>query len=207
MVRENARLQSEVDTANTEHDEVMARITEMERQVEQIPELAEQQARTIIEQRKAQHEVEMRRLRKNHDDHILSLRAEYDRLPKEYRSLESSSESTINRLEREKSELLARIKAMLEMLNNVLKEAVRAVVEFSKSVLREFSMKHREAVAEYLAASPDVANAANLIKVFARPFLDDRQFYKGSRELNRLTSGFPSVQEDMNRERNHGVRL
>ena len=52
---------------------------------------------------------------------------------------------------------------------------------------------------EYLADSPDVRNRAHTLKVFARPFLDNRQFDKGSKELDRPTSNFPSVMEEVNR--------
>ena len=95
---------------------------------------------------------------------------------------------------------------MLDMLHEKLKEAVRAFMEFSKSVLREFSMLHRNTIVEYLVDSPDVRNAANTLKVLARPFLDDRQFGKGSKELDRLTSNFPSVLEEVIRTQSLGFR-
>ena len=98
------------------------------------------------------------------------------------RRLESSTATRIERLEREKNDLLARLKAMLDMLHEKLKEAVRAFMEFSKSVLREFSIRHRDTIVEYLADSLDVRNAAHTLKVFARPFLDNRQFDKGSKD-------------------------
>ncbi|MBD5262890.1 MAG: DUF3853 family protein [Bacteroides sp.] len=87
-----------------------------------------------------------------------------------------------------------------------LKEAVRAFMEFSKTVLREFSIRHRDTIVEYLADSPDVRNAAHTLKVFARPFLDNRQFDKGSKELDLLTSNFPSVLEEVNRTQSRGFR-
>ena len=127
-------------------------------------------------------------------------------LSKEYRSLESATAMRIERLEREKSELLARLKAMLDMLHEKLKEAVRAFMEFSKSVLRVFSIPHRDTIVEYLADNPDVRNATHTMKVFARPFLDNRQFDKGSKELDRLTSNFPSVLEEVNRTQSRGFR-
>ena len=95
---------------------------------------------------------------------------------------------------------------MLDMLHEKLKEAVRAFMEFSKSVLREFSIRHRDTIVEYLADSPDVRNAAHSMKVFARPFLDNRQFDKGSKELDRLTSNFPSVLEEVNRTQSRRLR-
>lgn len=205
--RENARLHSEVETANADRNKAFVRVEEMERQVAQIPVLAEQHAITIIEKNDAQHEVEVRKLRKQHNDHILSLRSEYDRLSKVYRNLDSSLNSTFKRLEREKFDLIARIKAMLDMLNEALREAVRVVVEFSRSALKEFSMRYREAVVDYLSTTPDVRGAANSVKVFARPFLDDRQFDKGSKEVDRLTSNFLSVQEEVNRTQNRGFKL
>ena len=54
-------------------------------------------------------------------------------------------------------------------------------------------MTHRETIAEYLADAPNIQDAAHTLKVFARPHLDNRQFEKGSRELDRLTSNLPSV--------------
>ena len=89
-----------------------------------------------------------------------SLQSRYDALSKKYRRLESATAVRIERLEREKNELLARPKAMLDMLHEKLREAVRAFMEFSKSVLREFSMRHRDTIVEYIADSPDVRNAA-----------------------------------------------
>ena len=112
----------------------------------------------------------------------------------------------IERFEREKSDFLARLKAMLDMLHEKLKEAVKAFMEFSKSVLREFSIMNRDTIVEYLADSPDVRNAAHTLKVFARPFLENRQFDKGSKELDRLISNFPSVLEDVNMTQNRGFR-
>ncbi|MBD5359054.1 MAG: hypothetical protein HDR88_19025 [Bacteroides sp.] len=176
--RENVRLQSEIETTNIERDKARIRVEEMEEQVAQIPRLAEERALIISS----------------------SLQSRYDALAKEYRSLESTTATRIERLEREKSDLLARLKAMLDMLHEKLKEAVKAFMEFSKSVLvlRELSIRHRDTIVEYLADSPDVRNAAHTLKVFARPFLDNRQFDKGSKELDRLTSNFPSVLEEVN---------
>lgn len=92
------------------------------------------------------------------------------------------------------------------MLQEKLKEAVKVLIEFSKSVLKEFSLRHRDTIVEYLADSPDVRNAAQSIKIFARPFLDNRKFEKGSKELDRLTSNFPSVLEEVNRTQSRGFR-
>ncbi len=96
---------------------------------------------------------------------------------------------------------------MLDMLQEKLREAIKILIEFSKSVLRDFSIRHRVTIVEYLADSPGIRNAAQSIKVFARPFLDDRQFDKGSKELDRLTSNFPSVPAEVNRTQNRGFRL
>ena len=182
--RENVRLQSEIETANTERDNALVRVEEMEEQVAQIPRLAEERALTLTS----------------------SLQSRYDALSKEYRSLESTTATRIERLEHEKSDLLTRLKAMLDMLHEKLKEAVKAFLEFSKSVLREFTIRHRDTIVEYLADSPDVRNAAHTLKVFARPFLENRQFDKGSKELDRLTSNFPSVLEEVNRTQSWGFR-
>ncbi|MDE6271122.1 MAG: hypothetical protein K2M12_09760 [Muribaculaceae bacterium] len=177
-----------------------------EEQVAQIPRLAEERALMVIEKKEILHEQEVQKLRKQHTDTISSLQSRYDALSKEYRSLESATATRIKRLEREKNDLLARLKAMLDMLHEKLKEAVRAFMEFSKSVLREFSIRHRDTIVEYLADIPDVRNAAHTLKVFARPFLDNRQFDKGSKELDRLTSNFPSVLEEVNRTQSRGLR-
>ncbi|MDE5835994.1 MAG: hypothetical protein K2H50_03185 [Paramuribaculum sp.] len=93
------------------------------------------------------------------------------------------------------------------MLHEKLKEAVRAFMEFSKSVLREFSIRHCDTIVDYLADSPDVRNAVHTLKVFALPFLENRQFEKGIKELDRLTSNFPSVLEEVNRTQSRGFRL
>ena len=81
---------------------------------------------------------------------------------------------------------------MLDLLQEKLREAVKVLIVFSKSVLRVFSIRHRDTIVEYLADSPDIRNTAQSIKVFARPFLDNRQFDKESKELDRLTSNFHS---------------
>ena len=96
---------------------------------------------------------------------------------------------------------------MLEMLERRLREAITALIEFSKSVFKEFTMTHRETIAEYLANAPNVKDAAHTLKVFARPHLDNRQFEKGSKVLDRLTSNLPSVIKDMNRTRGRGIGL
>ena len=152
------------------------------------------------------HEKKVHELQNEHTDMLSSLQSRYDALSKEYRSLESTTATRIERLEREKNDLLARLKAMLNVLHEKLKEAVRAFMEFSKSVLREFSIRHRDTIVEDLADSPDVRNATHTLKVFAGPFLDNRQFDKGSKELDRLTSNFPSVLEEVNRTQNRGFR-
>ena len=182
--RENARLQSEIETANIERDKALIMVEEMEEQVAQIPRLAEERALTIAS----------------------SLQSRYDALSKEYRRLESVTAMRIERLERDKNDLLARIKAMLDMLHWKLKEAVKVFMEFSKSVLMEFSIRHRDTIVEYLADSSDVRNAAHTLKVFTRPFLDNRQFDKVSKELERLTSNFPSVLEEVNQTQSLGFR-
>ena len=91
------------------------------------------------------------------------------------------------------------------MLERRLREAITALIEFSRSVFKEFTMFQRETIAEYLADSPNVQDAAHTLKVFARPHLDNRQFEKGSKELDRLTSNLPSVIKDINRTRGRGV--
>lgn len=84
---------------------------------------------------------------------------------------------------------------------------ITALIEFSISVFNKFTLSHRETIAEYLADAPNVKDAAYTIKVFARPHLDNRQFEKGSKEVDRLTSNLPSVIKDMNRTRGRGVGL
>lgn len=204
--RENTRLQSEIRAANIERDKALVRVGEMEEQVAKIPKLAEERALMVIAKKEILHEKEVQKLRKQHTDALSSLQSEYDALSNKYSSLESSSAMRIERLEQEKSDLLARIKAMLDMLQEKLKEAVKVLIEFSKSVLKEFSLRHRDTIVEYLADSPDVRNAAQSIKIFARPFLDNRKFEKGSKELDRLTSNFPSVLEEVNRTQSRGFR-
>ena len=95
---------------------------------------------------------------------------------------------------------------MLEMLERRLREAITALIEFSRSVFKEFTMSQREKITEYLADAPNVQDAAHTLKVFARPHLDNRQFEKGSKELDRLTSNLPTVIKDMNRTQSRGFR-
>ena len=202
--RENTRLQSEIETANSERDKAQEQVAEMQAQVAQLPILAEQKALTIIEKKEAQHEFELKKIRKQHTDELAAVQTQYSELSKAYRDLETSSNMRIERLEFEKSDLLARLKAMLEMLERRLRDAIVAVIEYSRSIFKDFTMTHRETIAEYLADAPNVKDAAHTLKVFARPHLDNRQFEKGSKELDRLTTNLPSVIEDMNRTRGRG---
>lgn len=205
--RENTRLQSEIETANSERDKAQEQVAEMQAQVAQLPILAEQKAHTIIEKKEAQHEVEKQKIIKQHTDELNAVQTKYSELSKAYRNLESTSNTRIERLEFEKADLLARIKAMLEMLDRRLREAITSLIEFSRSVFKEFTMSHREKIADYLADAPNVQDAAHTLKVFVRPHLDNRQFEKGSKELDRLTSNLPSVLEEVNRSQSRGFRL
>ena len=90
------------------------------------------------------------------------------------------------------------------MLERRLREATTALIEFSRSVLKEFTMSHRKKIAEYHADAPNVKDAVHTLKVFTRPHLDNRQYEKGSKELDRLTFNLPSVMKDMNRHRGRG---
>ena len=204
--RENTRLQSEVENANSERDKAQEQVAEMQAQVAQLPILAEQKALAIIEKKEAQHEVELKKIIKQHTDELNTVQAKYSELSKAYRDLEIPSKMRIERLEFEKADLLVRIKAMLEMLERTLRNAILAVIEYSRSIFKEFTMTHRETIAEYLADAPNVQDAAHTPKVFARPHLDNRQFEKGSKELDRLTSNFPYVLEEVNRTQSKGFR-
>ena len=62
------------------------------------------------------------------------------------------------------------------------------------------------AIVEYVADCPNVRNVVHTLKVLARLFLDNRQFDKGSKELVRLTSNFPSVLEEVKRTQSQGFR-
>ena len=53
------------------------------------------------------------------------------------------------------------------MLERRLREATTALIEFSRSVFKEFTMSHREKITEYLADAPNVKDAAHTLKVFA----------------------------------------
>ena len=74
------------------------------------------------------------------------------------------------------------------------------------SIFKEFTMTHRETIAEYLADAPNIQDAAHTLKVFARPHLDNRQYENGSKELDRLTSNLPSVMKEVNRTQSQGFR-
>ena len=171
----------------------------MKAQVAQLPILAEQKSLTILEKKESQHDVEKQKIRKQHNDELITVQTKYNDLSKAYRDLETSSNMRIERLQFEKADLLARIKVMPEMLERRLREAVTAVIEYSRSIFKEFTMSHRERIVEYLADSPNPKDAAHTLKVFARPHLNNRQYEKGCKELDRLTSNLPSVIKDMNR--------
>ncbi|MBD5214230.1 MAG: hypothetical protein HDS75_05355 [Bacteroidales bacterium] len=86
----------------------------MEEQVAKIPRLAEERALVVIEKKEILYKKEMQKLRKQHADTVSSLQSQYDALSKEYRSLDSTTATRIERLEREKNDLLTRLKAMLD---------------------------------------------------------------------------------------------
>ena len=92
------------------------------------------------------------------------------------------------------------------MLERRLRDAIVTVIEYSRSIFKEFTMTHRETIAEYLADAPNVQDAAHTLKVFARPHLDNRQFEKGSKELDRLTSNLLSIMKELNRTQSRGFR-
>ena len=88
-----------------------------------------------------------------------------------------------------------------------LKEVVKAFMEFSKSLLRELSIRHMDTIVECLADSSDVRNTAHTLKVFVRTFLENWQFNKGYKELDCLTSNFLFVLEEVNQTQSRGIKL
>ncbi|WP_217961424.1 hypothetical protein [Muribaculum intestinale] len=46
----------------------------------------------------------------------------------------------------------------------------------------------------------------HFVKIFARPFRTDKEFDKGCKELDRLTSSFPAVMEDLEQLQRRGMR-
>lgn len=204
--KQNTQLRSRIEIANTEREWAMDQVTQMEAQVAEIPKLAEHKALTIIAKKEEQHIREIQLIKKQNGDRLFSLQTKYEALTKEYRELEKSSDDRIERLINEKADLLARIQAMLDLLMDALKEAVRVVIEYSRSAFKEFTLRHRETLAEHLVTTDNPAKTVNIIKALARPSLNDRQFEKGSRELDRFISNFPAVLENMNRDRSRGFR-
>ena len=202
------RLKQEQQELESRKSELLKEQTAKETEIAEleVQRIEKQKAIAIIEKKEAQHEVEKQKIRKQHTDELNAIQAKYNELSKTYRNLESTSNSRIERLEFEKADLLARIKAMLEMLERRLREAITALIEFSRSVFKEFTMSHREKITEYLADAPNVQDAAHTLKVFTRPHLDNRQFKKGSKELDRLTSNLPSVREEVNWTQSRGFR-
>ena len=93
--RENSRLQSEIETANSERDKAQEQVAEMQAQVAQLPILAEQKALTIIEKREVQHEVEKQKIRKQHSDKLNAVQTKYIEVSKAYRNLEITSNTRI----------------------------------------------------------------------------------------------------------------
>ncbi|WP_286335378.1 hypothetical protein, partial [Bacteroides caecimuris] len=70
-----------------------------------------------------------------------------------------------------------------------------------------FTREHKEAIVSWLALDRDNPKSnAHFVKVFARPFLTDKEFDKGCKELDRLTSSFPAVMEDLEQPQRRGMR-
>lgn len=204
--RENSRLREDIAAANTERDNALEQVTVMETKVARIPQLAEEKARAIVLKKEEQHEQDFQKAAKRYNDTISSLRLEYSELERQFQSYKETSGDKIERLENEKTELLNRLRIMLDMLMEALRKAVIAVKEYSKSIFKEFTMTHRETIAAYLASTTDPKQSAEIIKAFVRPHLDDRQYAKGSRELDRLVSNLPTVLQDMSQERRRSLR-
>ncbi|ROT11945.1 hypothetical protein EEL48_13655 [Muribaculaceae bacterium Isolate-102 (HZI)] len=125
-----------------------------------------------------------------------------------YRELESNNRHIIDNLKREKDTLLAQMEAMLRLLGEKLEKAVRALIQFARVLAyKTFTREHKEAIVSWLALDRDDSKSnAHFVKVFARPFLTDKEFDKGCKELDRLTSFFPSVIEELEQPQRRGMK-
>lgn len=199
--KENARL-------TAENKDMQLAVAKMEGQVAKIPMMVQRQVRQTIEDKTEEHLTEIRELNASHSRELSSLQVRLQNLSARYRELESNNRHIIDNLKREKDTLLAQMEAMLRLLGEKLEKAVRALIQFARVLAyKTFTREHKEAIVSWLALDRDDPKSnAHFIKVFARPFLTDKEFDKGCKELDRLTSSFTAVMEDLEQPQRRGMR-
>lgn len=68
-------------------------------------------------------------------------------------------------------------------------------------------LSSKESVVSWLSLDRDNPKSnARFVKVFARPFLTDKEFTKGCKELDLLTSSFPAVMENLEQPQRRWMR-
>ncbi|SEG01748.1 hypothetical protein [Parabacteroides chinchillae] len=197
--RENERLTDENSRMKTD-------VARMEAQVAKIPMLVERQVRRTIADNNEAHAEEIRTLNATHSREQQALQSKFSDLSRRYREMESGNRMVIDNLKREKETMLARMEAMLSMLGGNLEKAIRALIQFARSICSTFTRTHKEAIVPWLITGNDPKKQADFVKLFSRPFLDDAQFKKGYREMDALTSSFPSVIEELEQPQHRGMR-
>ena len=201
-----AEIEKENERLTDENKRMKTDVMRMESKVAKIPKMVERQVRKTISDNNEAHAEELRTLNANHSREQQALQSKFSDLSRRYRELESNDRRVIDNLKREKETLLARLEAMLSMLGDKLEKAIRALIQFARSVCSTFTRYHKEAIVPWLTTGSKPDNQADFVKLFSRPFLDDEQFRKGYREMDALTSSLPSVIEELEQPQRRGMR-
>ena len=201
-----AEIEKENERLTDENKRMKTDVMRMESKVAKIPKMVERQVRKTISDNNEAHAEELRTLNVIHSREQQALQSKFSDLSRRYRELESNDRRVIDNLKREKETLLARLEAMLSMLGDKLEKAIRALIQFARSVCSTFTRYHKEAIVPWLTTGSKPDNQADFVKLFSRPFLDDEQFRKGYREMDALTSSLPSVIEELEQPQRRGMR-
>ena len=201
-----AEIERENERLNDENQRMKTDVARMEAQVEKIPMMVERQVRKTITANNEAHAEEISRINAAHSRERVELQSRFSDLSRRYREMESNDRRVIDNLRREKDTMLARMEAMLSMLGDKLEKAIRALIQFARSVCPAFTRDHKEAIVPWLTTGNDPKNQADFVKLFSRPFLDDAQFRKGYREMDALASSLPSVIEELEQPQYRGIR-
>lgn len=186
-----ARLEKENKVLAAENEEMKKEVTRMEHEVAKIPIVAEREARKIVEAKEAEHK---RRLTVKEGE-IDKLSSQLDNLRQEYKRLETSSNDRIKFLERQRDEFSRRIQEMMKMISDSLKKAVETMVAFSKARLQDFIEHHVRIIVGFVRQYSDRRQAADLIKIFSRPFLSDVEHNRACSQLDKMTDNFASYEQ------------
>ena len=157
-------------------------------QVDQIPVKVEELTKKRLIVKEDEHRKEIAQKQSKVNELLQKLQT----LRQQYDNLETYSKNRIQKVEREKADLFKCIDEIMKLVSVALQKAVQAVVEFSRSILREFRESQFIEIMGFIRQYEKPKDAAELVKTFARPYLNDFQQGRMTRKLDELTDNFPS---------------